>query len=195
MRSESLDELREAYFTALKADQHFAAAEAGRRLMEIDPVSTIWRRMYALALSSTDRFVDAERLLLALAAEEPANDGTTLSLGRLYRDWGNLPEAERWFRRTCELSPDKTWPWIFLGTALTRQLRLPEAEVAMRQALLAEGDRDEAYLNLGNVRMLLGDQADARHCYEQAIAICPDYEAAKLRLSDLNEVERIQAME
>lgn len=172
---------------------YFAAAELAKEILTVDSDNHVWQRLHGFSLAKLRRFGEAEKILIHLAGEVPASEVTACTVGHLYKEWGQHAKAEEWFKRACDLAPNETAPWIYLGITLMHLERLPEAEQALRRALRADGDVDEAYLNLGNVRQLLGDLTDAQHCYEQALVIDPQYEAAQLRLADVVEVRRLRS--
>jgi tetratricopeptide (TPR) repeat protein len=114
----------------------------------------------------------------------------------VYRRFGHLHEqrgafrlAEQWFRRAIKARPSVTTDYIFLGALLATSGRLAEAEAVHRKATgCKEGDRDEAFLNLGLVLRALGRFSEARNCFKRALLIDPKYKKARKELSDIEYV-------
>src|SRR5205085_7991485 len=105
-----------------------------------------------------------------------------LSVGESFKLTDCPKEAESWFRRATEDHPDHTAPWVFLGTLMSRQERLHEALEVFHKGLSALPDRDEVWLNIGNVNRALGNYDAAKAAYEAAVRLTPDYQIALERL-------------
>ena len=108
-------------------------------------------------------------------------------LGRLYRYWGRLPEAESWFRQAVEADPEEVASYVFLGACQARQGKLKEAEVTHRAATEQVGHSllDEAYHNLGLTLRGQGRLAEAAGCFRKAIELTPAYADAVEALADV----------
>ncbi|MBX3663222.1 MAG: tetratricopeptide repeat protein [Burkholderiales bacterium] len=86
---------------------------------------------------------------------------------------GRYPDAERLYRETLLLAPDRPSVLNNLATVLQQQNRLPEA-LDCCERLLATADPDAAaWSTIGNVRLALGQTAAALECYDRGLAKDP----------------------
>ena len=107
-------------------------------------------------------------------------------MGRLFDESGAHDDAARWYREAIDADPTDASHRIFLGGMLAKLGRFEEAEAEHRAATqCAEGDIDEAYLNLGFVLRAQARFAEAAACFRTAIHIDPGYKAARRALRDV----------
>ena len=152
---------------------------------------------YARALTELSRFSEAENAFdQALQNCEDERQWQSIiysSRGDLNKRRGNYAEAEKWYLKSIEATPEHIWNHIFLGVVLFRRGDLKASEERQRTAIEIGGEEtDEAYLNLGGVLMAQERYEEARECYLRAIELCPDYKQAKLRLRDVNKILKIR---
>lgn len=108
-----------------------------------------------------------------------------LSIAKTERSRGDLAKAEQFFRRT--LGFEETNLPALTGMAelmFARKLHDQAGSFAVK-ALAVFEPVPEAYLVLGDVALAKNDPARARASFERALAIRPDFWAAKTRLRDL----------
>ncbi len=109
-----------------------------------------------------------------------------LQLGELYRYQGNFVESEVWYQKAIDEDVEEATGYIFLGAVQARQGKLEQAEQNHRRATeCLKGCTDEAYHNLGLVLRGQGRLLEAQACFQQAIAIDDNYEAATEALADI----------
>ncbi len=101
-------------------------------------------------------------------------------LGHLFKFKGQNQVSADWFRNAIDARPDDAGAYIFLGSVLARDGKLLEAEAAHRSATQCDdGCIDEAYLNLGLILRSLRRYGEARQCFERALELDPEYQAAQ----------------
>ncbi|NNF66010.1 MAG: tetratricopeptide repeat protein, partial [Gammaproteobacteria bacterium] len=112
-------------------------------------------------IGSTGQAIDAyENVLRA----EPRHDEARINLGRLHHDNGDLPAAERLYRKVLEDTPDSVLGWYNLGVVLDDQGRAAAARQAYEQALKVDEDFADAHFNLARLHERDGHPAQAlRH--------------------------------
>jgi tetratricopeptide (TPR) repeat protein len=144
--------------------------------------------LVAEALTDLARYEEAEQAY-AKAFEYLTADGKRIALaglGHLFRAAGEYDQAASWYRKTIEAAPDNAGYRIYLGAVLAKQGRLIEAEEVHRSALeCTEGDLSEAYLNLGLVLRARNRFAEAAECFQKALYLDPEYEAASQAFADV----------
>jgi len=144
--------------------------------------------LVAESLTDLARYEEAEQAY-AKALEYLRADGKRLALaglGHLFRAAGDYDQAASWYRKTIEAAPDNAGYRVYLGAVLAKQGRLIEAEEVHRSALeCTEGDLSEAHLNLGLVLRARDRFAEAAECFQNALCLDPDYEAANQALADV----------
>jgi len=107
---------------------------------------------------------------LALSAGDPdAHLGRGLARAAL----GELPEAERDFRRSAELAPNEAEPLLALGDLLRDIGRVSEAIDVYREALSREDGDAASWLKLGNALVMEGQPALATRAFTEALERAP----------------------
>ena len=107
-------------------------------------------------------------------------------MGHLYREKGNLRAAERWYRKAIEFNREAGGSWVFLGAVLAKQGRFSEAKRCHRRVVkMGAAEEDEAQLNLGLILRAEGDYEGALECFEHALQLDPNYNAAKRARRDV----------
>lgn len=113
-------------------------------------------------------------------------------IGHLYRERGNHPRAEQWYRKSVEAN-ETTRNLIFLGACLAKQGKFSEAKKCHRKAIkIASDSPDEAYFNLGLILAAEEKYEEARKCFDKAIELDPDYTVAKEARSDALKVLQLK---
>ena len=148
--------------------------------------------IYGEALYEMKRFSDAVEALqkaIALCPEEKQYQ-PYVWLGHVYKDMGQYQQAESWYRKALTVAPpDDADFWIFLASNYFYMGDIQQAEENVRKAIVcSEGRRDEAYYNLGGYLLVQQRYEEAEQCYQHALELDPDYEVAKLRLKDVQQV-------
>ncbi len=99
---------------------------------------------------------------------EPLNPKVLVTIADHYRDFGQLSEAEEYYRRTIEVDPYYPDGYFDLGGMLAEQGRTEEAEELLRRGLgLYPGDRVGLF-NLGKLLSSTGRSDEAIPILEQA---------------------------
>lgn len=190
-------EMRQSIKSAARDGQAATTLILSERYLQAHPGDVGVSLDYAEMLSDMARHEEAIRVYEHVLTVVPAGSESRWSIlaeiGSVYRKWGRLPDAEPWFKKAIEASPEQTAPYILLGACLARQGKLREAAEAHRAAI-ANGRSDltdEAYHNLGLVLRGQRRWADAATCFRKALEITSDYEGAAEALKD---VERAMAI-
>ena len=85
-------------------------------------------------------------------------------------------EAEQLYRQVLAAQPTNPNAWCYLGMALHDQERYDEAVAAYRRALELQPNFPIALNNLGNsLSPACGGSTKPSSCFDQAIALKPDY--------------------
>lgn len=113
--------------------------------------------------------------------------------GNLYREKGNLIQAERWYRKAVSTSESQE-NLVFLGACLAKQGKYLEARhYHERAAAIDPAKADEAFLNLGLILRAEADFVEALRYFEKAIQIDSEYEEAIAARNDIIELLKIRA--
>ena len=123
-------------------------------------------------------------LAQALASQGRLTEAADLhnSLGGLYLEGGQLPEAIACFQRALRLQPRHAMAHSNLGQALRRQGDLATAQAHQQIAVQLRPDLAAAHLNLGGVLQARGKLAEARVAYQTAIRLAPESVTAHVHL-------------
>lgn len=149
--------------------------------------------MYCYALYRVDRFKDAKKALfktLELTKDTDENHSWLIcKLGSIYEDSGHFHKAIDYFEKAHLSNPTEATFLIYKGVLL---LRIGKFEKAGETLILAtkckEGCIDEAFYNLGVVRIAQKNYQEAQICFEKALEIDPKYKEAKPQLKDVTQV-------
>jgi tetratricopeptide (TPR) repeat protein len=185
----------EAHFRAIQRldarDMVASTVFLAKRYLAAHPDHGIIWLYYADSLCAMARYSEALSALRRAVRLCPAEKRYLVyrRFGRLHEQRGAFRLAERWFRRAIKARPSVTTDYIFLGALLATSGRLSEAEAVHRQATRCkEGDRDEAFLNLGLVLRALGRFSEAQKCLKRALVLDPKYKKARKELADIEYV-------
>ena len=110
--------------------------------------------------------------------------------GMIHKDKGELDKAIACFRKSVELQPNETYPYIFLATSLSKKSKLNEAQNILQEALKKEGDIDEVNYNLSLIFARKGNFEKAIKLMEDCLNIDPEYSNAKKWLEDFKNMKR-----
>ncbi len=149
--------------------------------------------IYSLALYRIDRFTDAKRALFKTIelTEESENNFSWLlcRLGRIYESSGHFHKAIEWYKKAHHSNPSEATFLIYQGVMLLRTEKFDEAaDVLIKATECTEGFVDEAFYNLGVVRIVQRNYVEAILCFEKALGIDPKYKEAKQQLKDMKKV-------
>jgi Flp pilus assembly protein TadD len=105
------------------------------------------------------------------AAQLNPSDAESLSdLGMAYLETGNLADAERVFRWSVATDDRFALGYNGLGLVSIQKHDLPAARGYFEKATHLDPDLLEAQLNLGRIYKTLGNNAQARACWEAFLA-------------------------
>jgi len=150
---------------------------------------------YARALITFAQYERASEVLdhAENVVEGPAMIYVYSMRGTLLEEQGRYKDAEHNYLRAHEMAPQDSAFLIQAAGCAYQQGDHARAEQLARQAVECD-DRflDEAYFNLGGSLLAQGRFKRARECYVKALEIDPDYEIARKRLEDLDQVLEAQ---
>lgn len=187
-------DVQRARFRRLRAASHadlpaLTIARARAFLADYPDFGPAWMAL-GLALTETARYDEGlEALESSLRYCPPEMLRVPLcQIGSHHKSRGDYEQAAAWYRRAIDEAPDHASGYIHLGGSLALQGRLDEAEGAYRAAIdCPRGCIDEAYLNLGLVLRAQERLVEASECFAHALALDPDYRAARRALRDVRK--------
>lgn len=150
-----------------------------------DQYALLW---YAIAKTQLSQYAQAEKAIRrAIAIGRESRRFSALAfreMGRLCHAKGELGEATRWYRRALRADP-KSDSYVHLGCEAFRKGQLKQAARYYQKAIAHPASCvDEAYFNLGGIRLAERRYPEAIACYRKAIEIDPDYAIARKCLKD-----------
>jgi tetratricopeptide (TPR) repeat protein len=125
------------------------------------------------------------KLMNQAVAQQPNNPTYHNNVGELLRMMGQLPEAERAFRRSLRLNPRDAGVLSTLGQTIAEQGRVAEGLAAIRSALAISPNAAAIHFRLGNILAGQKQYAEARAAYEAALAADPNFVHATRALREL----------
>lgn len=132
----------------------------------------------ALALREKGHPQEAVELFQSVLSRHPGNRLVTYDLGYTYYWMGNLPQAERYFRRAILIDPTHADEFFYLGLIFFRQDHLHRAEAAVRQAIRVRHNGLAYHLALGMILMKEDNPSEAVHEFKTELSYHPGETAA-----------------
>ncbi len=152
--------------------------------LSLDPNSVSANSLLALYWQRQGDNDQALLFLQAASHADPHNPYLLAEIGRTYSELGKLPEAQGFYQRAVDLTPQEGTFWSLLAQfLLNHQIQVHEAALpAARQAVLI-APNDAAALDLmGQTLFMLGDFYSARRFLERSLTADPAYALAYLHL-------------
>ncbi len=148
-------------------------AEAGRRLMALEPGHGEGAKILGAALAAAEPWREGAAWLERAAVLAPAPDAL-LVLGNLWQERGHPAASPRCYRRALALAPDSATALTGLGMALSALGAMEEAATAARRAVRADPEEAGHALNAGAVQHRAKRPEEARAWFRRAVALQPD---------------------
>jgi tetratricopeptide (TPR) repeat protein len=182
-----LEALRTKLKDAYRNDHAATCVMLAQRWLQAHPDDLSVIHDYAEMLYKLTRYEEAIRIYHDAIERFTADRyHLFLQLGQLYRYRGDFTEAEVWYQKAIYEDVEEATGYIFLGCVQARQGKLEQAEQNHRRATQClKGCIDEAYHNLGLVLRGQGRFSEAKVCFQAAIVIDNEYEAAIEALEDI----------
>ena len=124
----------------------------------------------------------AAEFLIRAATNEDGNPELHINCGSILNLLGRYAEAEAALRHAIELNPRLAEAHCALGVALEGQKKFQESYSALNQSLLIRPDYIQAFINLGNLELKMGDPLRAIEHYAAAVRLEPNSAIARTNL-------------
>ena len=160
-----------AYSLQMLGDYKQALASANRAIKLEDGLALAWATKGAALAELPDRHDEAVEALKTAMSLQPGDAWTMVVLAKVYRDDGNLAEAERWFRAAIKAQPDYMPAHRGLGGTLRLQGRSDEAYASLELAVALEPEDILARRMLGYALLDADRLDDALTAFEGALGI------------------------
>lgn len=175
-----------------RADDHAAAAALLLTLSEKAPRDASLRLDYAAeALACGERDAALAALSRARALELSAADLHRAAL--LHQDAKDFPQALALLDELARRTPTDAAVARDRGVCLYLSGRREEAIVALRAALVLDGQALEAYATLGSIYAALDRYPEALEVYERALALPADADASDLRAAMVKSRDEVRS--
>ncbi len=184
--------------SATKQDLNACVIELAKSYLKDFPNSQGGWDMYSLALYRIDRCKDAKKAVFkAIDLLDESDKKRRLSwllhrLGHIYKNSGKLHKAIEYYEKAPNSNPSEATFLIYQCIMLMRIEKFDAAaDILLKATRCEEGCIDEAFYNLGVVRMAQRNYEEAISCFEKALEIDPKYKEAKQQLKDVKKVLEI----
>jgi len=172
-------------------DWSFSSAKAWEKVVEENP-KPFNKIQYVDQLRLSGNYFKAKEVIESIEMNEIPDQYKFVYFirkGMLYEDQGEIKKAIECFRKSVEFQNDETYPFIFLGTALSKISELDEAEMVLEKALDKEGDLDEVNYNLSLNFARKGNFIEAIRKMKDCLNIDPHFPNAKIWLEDFKNMK------
>jgi tetratricopeptide (TPR) repeat protein len=159
-----------------------SAAEMERRLLaQLDALNSdkadgLWQlaRFYA-GTKQRDKAMEYLRQIMALQSDPENKAATSLAMGQTAEHVHDYESAIRFYKEAFAMEPTATGTWYFihnnLGYCLNTLGRFAEGEAYCRKAVEIDGQRHNAFKNLGIALEAQGQFTDAARCFVTATKV------------------------
>ncbi len=135
------------------------------------------------------RHAEAEQLFLFALEKQPRNAALLADLGYCYYLQGQLDKAESALTKASKLEPENQRYWNNLGLVIGHQGRYEDALDCFRKT----GSEADAHYNLAFIYSAQDRVAEAKHCFQIALATDPTHRPAREAMSSFEEYEKLPA--
>ena len=129
--------------------------------------------------------LEKKKFLKKAIERNPENDFAYAEFGRLYREQGELSQAEDSYRKAIEINPKNGWARVALGDLYQEQGKLSQAEASFKKAIEINLKNDMAYVALGDLYRNHGTSFQSENILKKAIEINPQNNMAYVALGNL----------
>ena len=137
-----------------------------------------------IALTEANRPIDAIPLFQRALSMEPENPLLWLNLGIAQQHTGDYEEAIESFQRAIGIDPHLTEAWLSMGLIFYEMKEFTLCESCYNSALLGGDNDPRLWNNIGVLNFTLGQYAEARKYFEEAVSLMPHYYDALYNLRD-----------
>ncbi|XP_067616656.1 protein O-mannosyl-transferase Tmtc4 [Eurosta solidaginis] len=130
---------------------------------------------YNIARLSTDRFERHKALLHYHKAIElyPQYEAALMNLGNLYREMGDLDNAEKYIKASLAVAPDFATAWMNLGIVQAARKDAYNALQSYKNALKYRKSYAICHYNLGNLYLDIQMHSEAMQHWQEAVSLNP----------------------
>lgn len=166
--------------------------KAARQLASLPDDQGGYERSHLTVLAATRgrEPAEAERRVMALAAERPDDVGTQVAAGTYYLAIGDNESAGTAFERVIAREPANIEARMGLAAIAMRNGDLAGTESQLQQALASNAGDERVLLGLADVAQARRDRGAARQWLERAIGTNPSAVESRLRLAELSFAEK-----
>ena len=146
-------------------------------------------------LINTNRYKEAERILLGMHKENPHFADVCNRIGQLYCDMGNYKRAKEFFQRALKLNPDYTEASLNLAVTFNELKQYGQATETMEQAgkravrrrtsiePFIAGKLANKHKETGDIYKQLGLMDESIAEYRKALSLSPGFPDIQVRLA------------
>jgi tetratricopeptide (TPR) repeat protein len=162
------------------------AREVYEEVRKKDPENVEAAHRLGIVADAQRRHTEAEQLFLFALERQPRNAALLADLGYCYYLQGQLAKAESALAKATRLEPESHRYWNNLGLVIGHQGRHEDALDCFRKT----GSEADAYYNLAFIYSSQERVADAKRCFQAALASDPTHRAREA-LESFEEYERL----
>jgi tetratricopeptide (TPR) repeat protein len=159
----------------LAADRDLTGALAWYRLgRKLEPAAVAPVAQESSIYLRQGRVGDAIDTYERAIADHPNSAALLNDFGQLLTTQGDLPLAEAQFRRSVAVEPEAAATHVMLAENLAGQHRIDEAAVEFQEAIRLDPENFDAFHNVGQILVGLGDDDRAVQWLVRAVSLRPD---------------------
>lgn len=152
---------------------------------ELDPGNAVARQLMGIVHAWKGNAQAALEKFLKAGELAPERADVKMNIGSTYHSLGDMDKALEYFREAARLEPANPLYQYQLGLLYSRLGRVPEARAALKKALSAFRDYEDALLDLAVLEEKDGNDKEAARLYRRALEIKPGDNVARFRLACL----------
>lgn len=163
------------------------AREVYEEVRKKDPENVEAAHRLGIVADAQRRHAEAEQLFLFALERQPRNAALLADLGYCYYLQGQLAKAESALTKATRLEPENHRYWNNLGLVIGHQGRVEDALDCFRKS----GSEADAQYNLAFIYSSKDRIAEAKRCFQTALANDPTHRRAREALASFEEYEKL----
>ena len=183
------DNLGGALLLEGKEDEALPHFKAAARINPRDPMSRLNLGAYLQTHQQVADAIAQYNSVIHLTGDKTLLTQAYANLGAAYRTLGDDGQAKASFLQSLRMNPEQFNAWLGLGVIARNEEKLSEAIADFTNSVNIRPTA-EGFLQLGHTLAQAGHIAEARHAYEQALALSPGLAEAQQALTTLQQAQR-----
>jgi tetratricopeptide (TPR) repeat protein len=163
------------------------ALSAYKKALSQSPDNTSLKLRVGVASHLIGDMETARKQLLSVLEETPSSPEANFYLGEIHRISGTVTEGIVHLQKACDLDPDNALYKLRYGLALKDMGENTKAMAALQEAIKRDQKMAEAYVAIGQIRLIQGGPRDAIYWVERGLQFNPNLKQGYITVAEAYE--------